>query len=213
MRLGLKHRAARNAGRRQRELLLAKLGDRSIVLVGLMGAGKTVIGRLLARRLGLPFVDADQEIEAAAGMSVRDIFEEHGEASFREGERKVIRRLLKHGPQVLATGGGAVMNAKTRRALAEHAVSLWLKADLDVLMERVMRRNTRPLLQTDNPRAVMKKLLEERYPIYGLSDVVVTSRDVSKRTIVNEAIASLYDHFRRQDDLPEKESKKPEKPE
>ena len=191
MRLGLKQRAARKKSRQRRELMLSQLEDRSIVLVGLMGAGKTVIGRMLAKRLNLPFVDADHEIEAAAGMSVRDIFAEHGEAYFRSGERKVIKRLLKTGPQVLATGGGAMMNKTTRQAIAERGITLWLKADLDILMERVSRKSNRPLLQTDDPRAVMKKLLDERYPIYGQSDVQVVSRNVQKRVIVNEAIANL----------------------
>ncbi len=191
MRFGLKHRAAHKKSRQRREKLLSKLDDRSIVLVGLMGAGKTVIGRMLAKRLKLPFVDADHEIEAAAGMSVKDIFAEHGEAYFREGERKVIERLLNNGPQVLATGGGAVMNKQTRDAIAKRGVTLWLKADLNILMERVSRKNTRPLLQTDDPRAVMKKLLDERYPIYGLSDVQVVSRNVQKRTIVSEAVANI----------------------
>jgi len=191
MRFGLKHRAARKRSARQRELLISKLGDRSVVLVGLMGAGKTVIGRLLARQLKLPFVDADHEIEAAAGMSIKELFAEHGEAYFRDGERKVIRRILKSGPQVLATGGGAIMNEETRTAIARQGITLWLNADLDVLMERVSRRSTRPLLQTADPRAVMKKLLDERYPVYGLSDVHVTSRNVQKRVIVNEAVKAL----------------------
>jgi shikimate kinase len=199
MRFGLKHRAAKKNSRQRRELLLTKLGDRSIVLVGLMGAGKTVIGRLLAKRLKLPFVDADFEIEAAAGMTIKDIFAEHGEAYFREGERKVIKRILQNGPQILATGGGAIMNKQTREAICERGVTLWLKADLDTLMERVSRRNTRPLLQTSDPRSVMKKLLDERYPVYGLSDVLVMSRNVQKRIIVNEAVVNLCDFLCWQD--------------
>lgn len=195
MRFGLKHRAAQRRSARQRELLITKLGTRSIVMVGLMGAGKTAIGRLLAKRLKLPFVDADHEIEAAAGMSVRDIFAEHGEAEFRDGERKVIARLLDNGPQVLATGGGAVMNEVTRKAIAEKGVTLWLKANLDILMERVSRRSTRPLLQTADPRAVMQKLLDERYPVYALSDVHVTSRDVTKQVIVDEAVEALCNYL------------------
>ena len=191
MRLAVKHKAAQKKSRHRRELLISKLGDRSIVLVGLMGAGKTVIGRMLAKRLKLPFVDADQEIETAAGMSIKDIFAEHGEASFRDGERKVIKRLLENGPQILATGGGAVMNKQTRDAIAKRGVTLWLKADLNILMERVSRKNNRPLLQTDDPRTVMKKLLDQRYPIYGLSDVSVISRNVQKRTIVTEAVVNL----------------------
>ncbi len=201
MRIGLKQRAALQKHRHRRQLLLERLGDRSIVLVGLMGAGKTVIGRMLAKRLKLPFVDADHEIEAAAGMSIKDIFAEHGEAHFRDGERKVIKRLMGNGPQVLATGGGAVMNDETRKAIGERGVTLWLKADLDLLMERVSRRSTRPLLQTDDPRAVMQKLMDERYPVYGLSDVHITSRNVQKRTIVTEAVAGLCEFLCR-DDLP-----------
>ncbi len=166
-----------------------------------MGAGKTVIGRMLAKRLKLPFVDADQEIETAAGMSIKDIFAEHGEAYFREGERKVIKRILDNGPQILATGGGAVMNKQTREAIKKCGITLWLKADLNILMERVSRKNTRPLLQTDNPRAVMQKLLDERYPTYGLSDVSVVSRNVQKRTIVTEAVVSLCE-FLCQEDQP-----------
>jgi len=203
MRFGLKHRAARKKSARQRELLTDRLGDRSIVLVGLMGAGKTVIGRLLARQLNLPFVDADHEIEAAAGMSIKELFAEHGEAYFRDGERKVIRRILKNGPQILATGGGAIMNDETREAIARRGVTLWLNADLDVLMERVSRRNTRPLLQTADPRAVMKKLLDERYPVYRLSDVHVTSRNVQKQVIVNEAVKALCDYLCEDDEKEE----------
>ncbi len=203
MRFGLKHRAARKKSARQRELLTDRLGNRSIVLVGLMGAGKTVIGRLLARQLNLPFVDADHEIEAAAGMSIKELFAEHGEAYFRDGERKVIRRILKNGPQILATGGGAIMNDETREAIARRGVTLWLNADLDVLMERVSRRNTRPLLQTADPRAVMKKLLDERYPVYRLSDVHVTSRNVQKQVIVNEAVKALCDYLCEDDEKEE----------
>lgn len=146
MPIGQKQKVALQKNRHRRELLLTKLGDRSIVLVGLMGAGKTVIGRMLARRLKLPFVDADHEIEEAAGMSVKDIFAEHGEAYFRDGERKVIKRIMDNGPQVLATGGGAIMNKQTREAISQRGITLWLKADLKVLMERVSRRNTRPPL-------------------------------------------------------------------
>jgi len=191
MPIGQKQKVALQKSRHRRELLLTKLGDRSIVLVGLMGAGKTVIGRMLARRLKLPFVDADHEIEEAAGMSVKDIFAEHGEAYFRDGERKVIKRIMDNGPQVLATGGGAIMNKQTREAISQRGITLWLKADLKVLMERVSRRNTRPLLQTSDPQAIMKKLLDERYPIYGQSDVHVISRNVQKRTIVTEAVGAL----------------------
>jgi shikimate kinase len=167
------------------------LGDKSVVLIGLMGAGKTAIGRRLAARLGLNFVDADTEIESAAGKSISDIFTDHGEAHFRDGERRVIARLLSNGPQVLATGGGAYMNEETRKTITEYGVSVWLKADLKVLMERVERRDHRPLLKTDNPEDVMKRLMDERYPVYSSSDITVKSRDVPHELIVTEIIAAL----------------------
>ncbi len=167
------------------------LGDRSVVLIGLMGAGKTAIGRRLATRLGLDFVDADTEIERAAGKSISDIFADHGETHFRDGERRVIARLLGEGPQVLATGGGAYMNDETRKTIARRGVSVWLKADLKILMERVVRRDHRPLLRTDDPEEVMKRLIDERYPVYSTSDVTVKSRDVPHEVIVSEIIAEL----------------------
>src|SRR5690606_9370502 len=135
------------------------LGDRSLVMVGLMGCGKTSVGRRLSARLDLPFVDADEEIEAAAGKSISEIFADHGEAHFRDGERKVIARLLKNGPQVLATGGGAFMNPETRQNIKLAGISIWLKADLPVLMRRVMRRDNRPLLKTADPEARMRELM------------------------------------------------------
>ena len=149
--------------------------DRPIVLVGLMGAGKTTVGRRLAAVLGLPFLDADEEIERAAGLPVAEIFARHGEPDFRRGERKVIERLL-HGPvHVLATGGGAFMDAETRQMLREHATSVWLRADLDVLMRRVEKRENRPLLRQGNPREVMARLMAERYPVYAEADMTVDS--------------------------------------
>ncbi len=174
-------------------LINARLGGRSIVLVGLMGAGKTTIGRRLARRLGLAFVDADAEIERAAGKSVAEIFAEDGEAFFRSGEERVIARLLGSGPQVLATGGGAWTSEKTRRAVAAAGLSVWLKADLDVLMERVSRRPGRPLLQNPDPRAVMRRLMEERYPLYAEADITVASREAPHQVIVNDIIRALAD--------------------
>lgn len=175
--------------------LLAVLGPRSIVLVGMMGAGKSSVGRRLANRLSLPFVDADNEIEAAAGMSIPDIFATHGEASFRSGEQRVIARLLQGGPQVLATGGGAFMNAETRQAIAAHGISIWLKADFDVLMRRIRRRTDRPMLHTDDPAATLKKLIEQRYPVYGLADLTIESREVPHSTVVDEIVAALNRHF------------------
>jgi shikimate kinase len=166
-----------------------------VVLIGLMGAGKTAIGRRLANRLGLNFVDADTEIEQAAGKSISDIFADHGEAHFRNGERRVITRLLGDGPQVLATGGGAYMNDETRKTIAKYGVSVWLKADLKVLMERVVRRDHRPLLKTKDPEAVMKRLMDERYPVYSSSDVMVRSRDVPHEVIVDEIMAALAKHL------------------
>ena len=180
--------------RQERLLAIRKaLGPRSVVLIGLMGAGKTAVGRRLANRLDLPFIDADGEIEVAAGASISEIFAEHGEAYFRQGERKVIARLLENGPQVLATGGGAYMNPDTRANIKAHGLSVWLKADIKVLMKRVGRRDNRPLLAAGDPEKVMKKLMEERYPIYAEADVTVESRDVPHDVIVGAVIDALAD--------------------
>jgi shikimate kinase len=170
---------------------VAALGRRSIVLVGMMGAGKSSIGRRVAARLAIPFVDADAEIELAADMTIAEIFAVHGEPYFRAGEARVIARLLERGPQVLATGGGAFMNAQTRAALQEKAVSVWLKADLDVLTRRLRRRNDRPLLKTDDPVATLTNLLQMRDPIYATADVTVLSRDVTHDVIVDEIVAAV----------------------
>lgn len=171
------------------------LGTRSIVLVGMMGAGKSSIGRKLAQTLELPFVDADSEIETAAGMSIPDIFANHGEPYFRAGEARVIARLLEAGPQVLSTGGGAYMREETRAAIRIKAVSVWLKADFDVLMRRIRRRTDRPLLKTDTPAETVKALMKERYPVYGKADITIWSRDVPHETIVAEIIAALIDRL------------------
>lgn len=171
--------------------LRERLGPRSLVLIGLMGAGKSAIGRRLAATLGLPFADADQEIEIAAGKTINDIFADNGEAYFRDGERRVIARLLESGCKVLATGGGAFMNAETRERIAAHGISVWLKADLDLLMHRVSRRDTRPLLRAADPRAVMQKLIAERHPVYMQADITVRSRDVAHEVIVEEIIAAV----------------------
>jgi shikimate kinase len=171
--------------------LVAALGRRSIVLVGMMGAGKSSIGRRVAARLAIPFVDADAEIELAADMTIAEIFAVHGEPYFRAGEARVIARLLERGPQVLATGGGAFMNAQTRESLKDKAVSVWLKADLDVLTKRLRRRNDRPLLKTEDPVATLTNLLQVRDPIYATADVTVLSRDVTHEVIVDEIIAAV----------------------
>ncbi len=177
----------------------ARLKGRSIVLIGLMGAGKTTVGRRLAKRLGLPFVDADHEIERAAGKSIEEIFAEDGEEFFRAGEERVIARLLENGPQVLATGGGAWMREATRERVKERGISVWLKADLDVLMERVLRRPGRPLLKNDNPRAVMERLIEERYPVYALADITVESCNKPHNVVVGRIIRALADWLERQE--------------
>jgi shikimate kinase len=172
--------------------ITAALGTRSIVLVGMMGAGKSTIGRRLSARLGLPFLDADTEIEAAAGMSIPDIFETHGEPHFRDGEARVIARLLDGGPVVLATGGGAFMREETRSRIGSRAVSIWLKADADIIMRRVRRRADRPLLQTADPAATVERLIGEREPVYQHADITIWSRDVPHDKIVDECIDALY---------------------
>jgi shikimate kinase len=173
------------------DAVLALLGERSIVLVGLMGCGKSSVGRRLASRLGLGFVDADEEIERVAAKSIVEIFADHGEAYFRDGERRVIARLLSSGPQVLATGGGAFINPDTRAKIRERGVSIWLRAELHVLMRRVSKRDTRPLLKSGDPEATMRDLMAKRYPIYAEADLTVESRDVPHDVIVNEIIAAL----------------------
>jgi shikimate kinase len=172
--------------------LVAALGRRSIVLTGMMGVGKSSIGRRLSARLSVPFVDADIEIEKAAGMSIADIFARHGEADFRSGEARVIARLLDGGPQVLATGGGAVMNADTRAAIKAKGISIWLRAELDVLMRRInKRKHERPLLQTADTEATLRNLLAAREPVYAQADLTVHSREVPHDAIVSEIVAAL----------------------
>jgi shikimate kinase len=171
--------------------IVAALGRRSLVLVGMMGAGKSSVGRKLAVRLGLPFVDADAEIELAAGMSISDIFDKHGEPYFRAGEARVIARLLDGGPQVLATGGGAFVNPETRAAVRAKAISLWLKAEYEVLLRRIKRRSDRPMLKTDDPAETLKQLLQEREPFYAEADLAVYSRDVPHETIIAEILDAL----------------------
>lgn len=163
----------------------------SLVLVGLMGAGKTTIGRRLAEALETQFADADVEIEKAAGCSVTEIFERHGETAFRDGERRVIDRLLDGPAHVLATGGGAFMDKETRARIRKDAISIWLRADLDLLMERVQRRQNRPLLKTPDPRATMSQLIDERYPIYAEADITVDSGVGPHDAVVKEIITAL----------------------
>jgi shikimate kinase len=172
--------------------VLANLDKRALVLVGLMGCGKTSVGRRLASALGLRFVDADEEIELAhQNKSVADIFAEYGEQYFREGERRVIERLLKEGPLVIATGGGAYMNATTRDNVKAHGISIWLKADLHVLMKRVMRRDNRPLLKTADPEGTMRRLMAERYPVYAGADMTIESREVPHEEMVSFILKGL----------------------
>lgn len=176
--------------------LRERLGARSVVFVGLMGAGKTAIGRKVAGMLGLPFIDSDHEIESVSRMTIPDLFERYGEAEFRALEQRVIHRLLtENGPQVLSTGGGAFMNEQTREAIAEHGISVWLKADLDLLMERVSKKQNRPLLKNDNPRAVLQRLMDVRYPVYATAEITVTTRDERKEVIAAEVVEALAGHF------------------
>jgi shikimate kinase len=187
--------ATHNAAAAPEGALGAALGRRSVVLVGMMGAGKSSIGRRLASRLALPFVDADTEIEKAAGMAIPEIFSAHGEPYFRAGEARVIARLLEGGPQVLATGGGAFMSPDTRAVIRLKGMSVWLRATLEVLIRRIKRRTDRPLLRDVDPVETLKRLIGERYPIYAEADVTVESRDVPHDTIVEEIVAGLRAHI------------------
>jgi shikimate kinase len=171
--------------------IVERLGSRSIVLVGLMGCGKSSVGKRLAQRLSIPFIDADDEIERAANKTIPEIFEEHGEAYFRAGERRVIARLLREGPQVLATGGGAYMNADTRTAIRADGVSVWLRAELPLLMRRVAKRINRPLLRTTDPERTMRALMEARYPVYAEADIAVDSLDVSHEVMAERVLTAL----------------------
>lgn len=175
--------------------LVAALGSRSIVLVGIMGCGKSTVGKRLAQRLGLEFIDADSEIERAANMTVSEIFSEHGEPYFRSGEERVIARLLQEGPQVLATGGGAFMSEATRSEIAAHGLSIWLKVDFETVMARVRRRSTRPLLRNPDPEGTMRKLMAEREPVYAKAALTVTSKDVPHEAVVDQIVATLEHHL------------------
>jgi len=171
--------------------LLAMLGSRSVVFVGLMGAGKTAIGRKVAAILGLPFTDSDHEIESVSRMTIPDLFERYGETEFRSLEQRVIVRVLESGPQILSTGGGAFMNAQTREAISAHGLTVWLKAEVDILLDRVSKKQNRPLLKNADPRAVLEKLMADRYPIYALADVTVPTRDERKEVIASEVIEAI----------------------
>ncbi len=179
--------------------VLSKIGDRCIVLVGMMGCGKSAIGKMLARSLGLEFKDADTEIEIAAGRSVADIFSEYGEPEFRRLETKVIERLVNEGPMVLALGGGAFLSEDTRKAVSENGLSIWLKADLDTLLERVMRKpGKRPLLSQGNPRQIMQELLKKREPVYAKAQLHVVSKGGKKADMRNHLLISLETHLNKE---------------
>ena len=180
-----------SAGNEQVDRILARLGTRSIVLVGMMGAGKTSIGRRVANALHLPFVDADAEIEKAANQTIAEIFAEYGEAYFRDGERRVVARLLSEGPQVVATGGGAFISEETRQRCRERAVTIWLKAEVSVLLERVRKKGNRPLLQGADPEGVLRRLLAERERFYGMADLCIASREGPHHALVGEILAAL----------------------
>ena len=179
----------------RREELLALLGHRPIVLVGMMGAGKTTVGRRLAARLGRHFVDSDEEVEKAAGMTIPEIFAAHGEADFRAGEARVVSRLLKEPDIVLGTGGGAFINPETRGLIKNGSVSVWIKAELDLLFSRVSRRSNRPLLKTANPRETLRGLIEARYPIYAEADITVLTRDVPQDQVASDILDAMIVHL------------------
>ena len=174
-----------------------RLGARSVVMVGLMGAGKTSIGRRLAAQIAMPFVDADAEIEAAAGCTIQEIFQRHGEAAFRDGERRVLARLLEGPPQVIATGGGAYMDPATRALIGARAVAVWLRADIDTLVARTARRNNRPLLNTGDPRATLEQLMQERYPVYARADIAIDSQDCPPEETTRAVLAALVTYLER----------------
>ncbi|MGH6810105.1 MAG: shikimate kinase [Ensifer adhaerens] len=169
------------------------LGKRNLVFIGLMGAGKSAIGRLTAQALSIPFVDSDHEIERVSRMTISDLFARYGEDEFRALETRVLRRLLRTGPRVVSTGGGAYVNERSRRQIKRGGLTIWLNAELDVLWERVNKRDTRPLLKTENPKQTLENLMRARYPIYAEADLTVLSRDVSKETMVEEVLTAVID--------------------
>lgn len=187
--------------------LLEALGRRNLVFVGLMGAGKTSIGRRVALRLGIPFFDSDHEIEHASRMTIPDLFETYGEAEFRALEERVLHRLLGESPRVISTGGGAFMNPAIRDEIRATSLSVWLSADLDILMERVKKRQNRPLLRAADPAAVMQRLMDERYPVYGTADIVVKTRDEHRDIIVEEVLQALDGFLCRSQSAPKEASR------
>ncbi len=180
----------------------AALGQRNLVFVGLMGAGKSSIGRPVAQQLGLPFVDTDIEIERVSRMTIAELFAAYGEQEFRALETRVIKRLLKGGPRVVSTGGGAFINESTRLHVKRGSLSVWLKADLDVLWDRVNKRDTRPLLKTENPKQTLENLMNARYPIYAEADITVLSRDVNKDIMVREVLAAIAEGKKTESKIP-----------
>ncbi|RUM24988.1 shikimate kinase [Rhizobium vallis] len=171
----------------------AALGSRNLILVGLMGAGKSAVGRIVASQLGIPFIDSDHEIERVSRMTITELFAAYGEEEFRALEARVVKRLLKSGPRVVSTGGGAFVNERTRRHIRKGGLSVWLKADLDVLWERVNKRDTRPLLKTENPKQTLENLMNARYPIYAQADLTVLSRDVRKEIMADEVLKAVIE--------------------
>jgi len=170
------------------------LGKRNLVFIGLMGAGKSAIGRLTAQALGIPFVDSDHEIERVSRMTISDLFARYGEEEFRALETRVLKRLLRSGPRVVSTGGGAYINERSRRQIKKGGLTVWLNAELEVLWERVNKRDTRPLLKTENPKQTLENLMNARYPIYAEADLIVLSRDVKKETMVEDVLAAVIEH-------------------
>lgn len=172
------------------------LGKRNLVFIGLMGAGKSAIGRLTAQALGIPFVDSDHEIERVSRMTISDLFARYGEDEFRALETRVLKRLLRTGPRVVSTGGGAYINERSRRQIKRGGLTIWLNAELDVLWERVNKRDTRPLLKTENPKQTLENLMRARYPIYAEADLTVMSRDVNKETMVEDVLNAVIDFWK-----------------
>ncbi len=170
------------------------LGKRNLVFIGLMGAGKSAIGRLTAQALGIPFVDSDHEIERVSRMTISDLFARYGEDEFRALETRVLKRLLRSGPRVVSTGGGAYINERSRRQIKKAGLTVWLNAELDVLWERVNKRDTRPLLKTENPKQTLENLMNARYPIYAEADLTVLSRDVKKETMVEDVLTAVIEY-------------------